>query len=74
MKKGEKKYQDVCTSTKQRRNVHTSWMLLARAVIEDALKEKDSQFFLGPRSAFPELAKMAQIPADDLLQYVRNNF
>jgi len=54
--------------------IRKSWMELARAVIEDALEEKDSQFFLGPRSAFPELAKMAQIPADDLLQYVRNNF
>lgn len=54
--------------------IERSWTTFARAVIEDALEEKDSQFFLGPRSAFPELAKMAQIPADDLLQYVRNNF
>jgi len=54
--------------------IEKCWMTFARAVIEDALKEKDSQFFLGPRSAFPELAKMVQIPADDLLQYVRNNF
>jgi len=54
--------------------IERSWTTFARAVIEDALEEKDSQFFLDPRSAFPELAKMAQIPADDLLQYVRNNF
>ena len=54
--------------------IEKCWMTFARAVIEDALEEKDSQFFLDPRSAFPELAKMAQIPADDLLQYVRNNF
>ena len=54
--------------------IERSWTTFARAVIEDALEEKDSQFFLDPRSALPELAKMAQIPADDLLQYVRNNF
>lgn len=54
--------------------IERSWTTFARAVIEDALEEKDSQFFLDPRSAFPELAKMAQIPADDLLQYVKNNF
>ena len=54
--------------------IRKSWMELARAVIEDALEEKDSQFFLDRRSAFPELSKMARLPADDLLQYVRNNF
>jgi hypothetical protein len=54
--------------------IRKSWMELARAVIEDALEEKDSQFFLDPRSVFPELSKMARLPADDLLQYVRNNF
>jgi len=54
--------------------IERSWTTFARAVIEDALKEKDSQFFLDPRSVFPELSKMARLPTDDLLQYVRNNF
>ena len=54
--------------------IERSWTTFARAVIEDALKEKDSQFFLGPRSVFPELSKMAKLSKDDLLQYVKNNF
>ena len=54
--------------------IRKSWMELARAVIEDALEEKDSQFFLDPRSVFPELSKMAKLSKDDLLQYVKNNF
>jgi len=54
--------------------IEKCWMTFARAVIEDALKEKDSQFFLGPRSVFPELSKMAKLSKDDLLQYVKNNF
>jgi len=54
--------------------IEKCWMTFARAVIEDALKEKDSQFFLDRRSAFPELSKMAKLSKDDLLQYVKNNF
>lgn len=71
MKKGEKKYQDVCTSTKQRRNVHTSWMLLARAVIESALEDKDKNFFLSDKSTFQNFAELAELPKDDLAEYAR---
>ena len=57
-------------TAEQTRN-HNGIRDLGRAVIESALEDDDRAFFLDPRSYFGVFVKAAELPAEELLAYVK---